>query len=300
MMSSSLVTPTEALLEVAKQHPTLIAVRSEEDQWSYAALWARVRQIANEIHDLDETRNPVGLYTECAHSISSCSVSRDINPATSLEVDYVAAAHAIWLSGRTVVFLSSKWTPEVLQTILERANVRLVLFGTSEPPAVPGVRAVSTYSLVDSATPPSHVLPPSLDEVVETVPRICSITPTSGSTGVPKSIVYPMRRSLAVLSEESSVHFKAMDGQWLRGGTVSVYLPMLVININLTHNRHFCAPFLRFAVSCSIERRYILMRLPPSSTNVLHCAKSSNLLATLRCYGFTLHPASSVHLQSMY
>ncbi|KAF8558307.1 hypothetical protein OG21DRAFT_1384607, partial [Imleria badia] len=42
---------------------------------------------------------------------------------------------------------------------------------------------------------------------------------TSGSTGVPKSIVYPMRRSLAVLSEESSAHLKPMDGQWLRGGT---------------------------------------------------------------------------------
>jgi len=199
-MTTSLITPTEALLEVAKQHPFLAAVRSGGDQWSYAALWARVRHIADKIHDLDDTRNPIGLYT-------------------GLEIDYVAAAHAVWLSGRTVVFLSLKWTPEVLQTILERANVHLVLFDCLEPPAVPGVRAVSTFSLVDSPKPPSHVVPPSPEEVVETVPCICSITPTSGSTGVPKSIVYPMSRSLAVLSEESSAHLKPMDGQWLRGGT---------------------------------------------------------------------------------
>jgi ABC-type multidrug transport system fused ATPase/permease subunit/acyl-CoA synthetase (AMP-forming)/AMP-acid ligase II len=199
-MSISLITPTEALLEVAKHHPFLTAVKCREDQWSYAALWARVRQIAAKIHDLDDTRNPIGLYT-------------------GLEIDYVAAAHAIWLSGRTVVFLSSKWTPAVLQTILERANAHLVLFGSSQPPAVPGVRAISTFSLVDSMKPPSHVVPPSSEEVVETIPLISSITPTSGSTGVPKSIVYPMRRSLAVLSEESSAHLKPMDGQWLRGGT---------------------------------------------------------------------------------
>lgn len=62
-MSTSLITPTEALLQVAKQHPFLAAVRSGGDQWSYAALWARVRHIADKIHDLDDTRNPIGLYT---------------------------------------------------------------------------------------------------------------------------------------------------------------------------------------------------------------------------------------------
>lgn len=62
-MSNSLITPTEALLEGAKQHPFLVAVRTGGDEWSYAALWARVRQIANKIHDLDDTRNPIGLYT---------------------------------------------------------------------------------------------------------------------------------------------------------------------------------------------------------------------------------------------
>lgn len=139
----------------------------------------------------------------------------------SFEIDYVAAAHAIWLSGRTVVFLSLKWTPEVLQVVLERANVHLILFGSSEPPAISGVRAVSTFSLVEYQQPPSHIAPPS-SEAVEIVPLICSITPTSGSTGVPKSIVYPMRRSLQVLSEESSTLLQATDGQWLRGGTVSI------------------------------------------------------------------------------
>lgn len=163
----------------------------------------------------------------------------------SLEIDFVAAAHAIWLSGRTVVLLSSKWTPDVVQIILGRADVRLILFGSSEPPAAPGVRAVSTFSLVDSPKPPSHVLAPSPEEVVETVPRICSITPTSGSTGVPKSIVYPMRRSLAVLTEESSAYFKPVDGQWLRGGTVSVYLTILTVDADSTAKIDVPAPSFR-------------------------------------------------------
>ncbi|KAI8820292.1 uncharacterized protein EV422DRAFT_497017, partial [Fimicolochytrium jonesii] len=42
---------------------------------------------------------------------------------------------------------------------------------------------------------------------------------TSGSTGVPKSIVYPMRKSLEILSQESDDILKTDDVQWLRGGT---------------------------------------------------------------------------------
>ncbi|KAL4063196.1 hypothetical protein J3A83DRAFT_1422301, partial [Scleroderma citrinum] len=136
-----------------------------------------------------------------------------------LEIDYVAVAHAIWLTGRTVVFLSTKWTPEVLEVILARAQVRLVLYGAIVPPEVPDVSAVSTLSLLESQQPPSIVPPPVATEAVTEIPVICCVTPTSGSTGIPKSIVYPMRRSLAVLAEESSTLLKPMDGQWLRGGT---------------------------------------------------------------------------------
>lgn len=60
-MSSLYITPTEALLQAAKQHPFKTAVRCGEDQWSYVALWARVRQIADKISDLGDTRNPIGL-----------------------------------------------------------------------------------------------------------------------------------------------------------------------------------------------------------------------------------------------
>ncbi|KAI6120489.1 hypothetical protein EDD17DRAFT_1447134, partial [Pisolithus thermaeus] len=57
-MSGSMLTPTEALLQVAKEHPFRPAVRSAGIQWSYAALWSRVRRIADQIPDLDGTRNP--------------------------------------------------------------------------------------------------------------------------------------------------------------------------------------------------------------------------------------------------
>ncbi|KAF9233988.1 hypothetical protein BU15DRAFT_53194 [Melanogaster broomeanus] len=61
-MSGSMITPTEALLQVAKEHPFRTAVRSAGYKWSYAALWARVRQIANKIQDLDGSRTPIGLH----------------------------------------------------------------------------------------------------------------------------------------------------------------------------------------------------------------------------------------------
>ena len=61
-MSGTMLTPTEALLQIAKEHPFRVAVRSAGIQWSYAAVWSRVRQIADQIHDLDNTRNPIGLY----------------------------------------------------------------------------------------------------------------------------------------------------------------------------------------------------------------------------------------------
>lgn len=62
MMSSLYVTPTEALLQVAKQHPFKTAVKCGENEWSYAALWVRVSQIANEIPGLDDTGCPIGLH----------------------------------------------------------------------------------------------------------------------------------------------------------------------------------------------------------------------------------------------
>ncbi|EMD36217.1 hypothetical protein CERSUDRAFT_115161 [Gelatoporia subvermispora B] len=198
-MNSIKLTPTEALLQVAKSRPFAIAIRCGKTEWSYAALWQRVRELANKIDELETEGRPIGVYM-------------------GLEVDFVAAAHAAWLSGRTVVYLNSKWTPEVLSVILERSNTGLILYGDSVFPGVDGSRSVCTFDFV-SREPAAFVGLPPVHESVDRVPLVCSVTPTSGSTGVPKSIVYPMSRSLDVLTEESTTLLKPRDGQWLRGGT---------------------------------------------------------------------------------
>jgi acyl-coenzyme A synthetase/AMP-(fatty) acid ligase len=109
-----------------------------------------------------------------------------------------------------------------MNAILERTQVKLVLYGNTKPSNM-SVQTVCTTDLID-AKPPRFCPPPASYEAVQKVPLICSITPTSGSTGVPKSIVYPMKRALSTLDEESSTILKPKDGQWLRGGTVSFSL----------------------------------------------------------------------------
>jgi acyl-coenzyme A synthetase/AMP-(fatty) acid ligase/aryl carrier-like protein len=104
-----------------------------------------------------------------------------------------------------------------MNAILERTQVKLVLYGNTKPGPM-SVQTVCTAELID-AKPPTVCPPPASHETVQKVPVICSITPTSGSTGVPKSIVYPMKRALSTLDEESSTLLKPRDGQWLRGGT---------------------------------------------------------------------------------
>ena len=111
-----------------------------------------------------------------------------------------------------------------MNTILERTRVKLVLYGNAKPCPM-SVQTVCTTELIDSK-PPAVCPPPASYEAVLNIPVICSITPTSGSTGVPKSIVYPMKRALSTLDEESSTLLEPRDGQWLRGGTVSFLLPL--------------------------------------------------------------------------
>jgi acyl-CoA synthetase (AMP-forming)/AMP-acid ligase II len=164
------------------------------------------------------------------------------DPGKSLEIDYVAAAHAVWLSGCTTVFLSPKWSPAILESILKRTNVQLVLYGTTAPSTQLPVPSFCTFDFV-SVSPPPFCPPPQWFEAVLRIPLVCSVTPTSGSTGVPKSIVYPMRKSLAVLDEESSTLLKPKDGQWLRGGTVSIQCTMgIPWSLNVSRSQTFLRP----------------------------------------------------------
>lgn len=70
IMTNNTVTPTECLLQVARTHPFIPAVRHGSSTWSYAALWARVRELAKHIEKLDRSQGPVGLHMGFAFSRS--------------------------------------------------------------------------------------------------------------------------------------------------------------------------------------------------------------------------------------
>lgn len=61
-MFNNTVTPTEALLQVAKSRPFAPAVRTGSNSWSYAALWTRVRELSKRIVQLDQSDAPIGLH----------------------------------------------------------------------------------------------------------------------------------------------------------------------------------------------------------------------------------------------
>ncbi|KAJ3191779.1 hypothetical protein HK101_007416 [Irineochytrium annulatum] len=215
-----------------------------------------------------------------------------------LEIDYVCASHAVWLSGRTCVYLNTKWSPAVINSILHRTGVTHILHGTVVPPpaalepVIPevvvatlarnnnsrsqaagvggvggnftaspsamnlptptgtpmgtisrapnattltrtlrrqrsngsleptdAVSLISTLTDVEYPSGPVNVRDIMRDEITTRPAEIACVTPTSGSTGVPKSIVYPTSRSLEPLAIESSSMLRNKDGQWLRGGT---------------------------------------------------------------------------------
>ena len=69
-MTNNTVTPTEALLRVARTRPFAPAVRHGSSTWSYAALWARVRELAKHIEKLDQSHGPIGLHMESVFSRS--------------------------------------------------------------------------------------------------------------------------------------------------------------------------------------------------------------------------------------
>lgn len=135
-------------------------------------------------------------------------------------MDFVAASHAIWYGGRTVVFLSTRWTPDVVAEIVSRCSVSVVLYGAIPPPPLPTTQLFCTSTLVESS---SLSLPISIDENerISVVPIYCSITPTSGSTGAPKSVLVPMRRGLPEKTKEIASASEWRDGRYFRGSSVS-------------------------------------------------------------------------------
>jgi len=82
-MTNNTTTPTEALLKVARTRPFAPAVRHGSSTWSYAALWARVRELAKRIEKLDQSRGPVGLHMGCVLTFSTLPPYFLISPQTA-------------------------------------------------------------------------------------------------------------------------------------------------------------------------------------------------------------------------
>lgn len=103
-MTNNTVTPTEALLQVARTRPFAPAVRYGSSTWSYAALWARVRDLAKHIERFDQSQGPIGLHMGLVFS-RSLPITYFADPTTYIASRLIMSLLPM-LSGSLVALLS--------------------------------------------------------------------------------------------------------------------------------------------------------------------------------------------------
>ncbi|KAI0782789.1 hypothetical protein C8Q75DRAFT_496963 [Abortiporus biennis] len=199
------LTPIEAFRYLSQQQPYLPAIRSGNEEWCYAALWKRTCDLTYAINEMDTTRRAVGLFI-------------------GLDLDYFTGAHAIWLAGRTVVLLKEEWTPSDIRSVIQQAEICLILHGERTPfilSGVPNIRTSDFLSRMQSPLP--FLIDPDSLPPITAVPIICSITPTKGISGVSCKIVNYTKNNLYLMTEDTPAMMKVND-------TLSVSSQMLELS----------------------------------------------------------------------
>jgi len=169
----------DRLAELATAVPDSPAIEAEDGVLTFAELYSRVRTLATELARRDradgDTGRPVGLYAEQG-------------------TDSLAAFLAITASGRPCVVLDVMLPDARLGQIVELAGVRTVL---AEPDrqaraaGLPGVTSVLGLTPTGAAPVEDAEVPPSTPD------DGASLVFTSGSTGLPKGVLYTQQFVLA-------------------------------------------------------------------------------------------------------
>ncbi|KAJ3305588.1 hypothetical protein HDU76_004978 [Blyttiomyces sp. JEL0837] len=109
-----------------------------------------------------------------------------------------------WLAGKTAAIFSLSWTHETKKAIMERLGVFMTIHCKYVPTgaAYPSTPVDEILSLVGE----EEMFP----QKIVANPRICWIMHTSGTTGVPKSVVIPTRAVIEELHNTLPVYYPSM------------------------------------------------------------------------------------------
>lgn len=165
-------TPIARLLKNAKETPDhrFISVYNERGivaKYTYTELLRRVNTIAKFCDDLGLGKT-VGIHM--GH-----------------ELDFLCSIFALWATGRTCVIFNQIWSQQVVRVLVKRLNISDLLYHEYKPKF-----EVDTLNATSLASLPLDIDAPCIRAGLE--PEVALINHSSGSTGVPKSMPFLMKK----------------------------------------------------------------------------------------------------------